>query len=272
MSTTTVRSPLYQQRYLSFINSCKNQTIIGYSETHHIVPRCLGGTDKPSNLIKLTARQHYVAHWMLWKTYSSHKLMHAFIMMYNSARNQERYIPTSSRIYEKLKLEHGTYMKTLRISCEHCGKVCSPSRHNLYHGDNCLQNPNLTPERLDELTKMRSEIGNNGNKRAKEIVTCPHCGKSGGNGAMRRKHFDNCLSNPNLSDEVRQRLMETENTRRIGTSKGKTGIPSPMKGTKRMIMNGNSIHVHPCDFSARLDEGWSFVDAKMAEIADRVSM
>jgi len=32
------------------------------------------------------------------------------------------------------------------------------------------------------------------------ILTCPHCGKSGGN-SMKMFHFDKCLSNPNLTNE-----------------------------------------------------------------------
>lgn len=31
-------------------------------EVHHVVPRSLGGTDKPENLVALTIREHYVAH------------------------------------------------------------------------------------------------------------------------------------------------------------------------------------------------------------------
>lgn len=36
---------------------------------HHIIPRHLGGTDEPSNLIKLTPNQHAEAHRKLWKKY-----------------------------------------------------------------------------------------------------------------------------------------------------------------------------------------------------------
>ena len=36
-----------------------------YCETHHILPRCLGGSDDKSNLVNLTAREHFVAHKLL---------------------------------------------------------------------------------------------------------------------------------------------------------------------------------------------------------------
>lgn len=38
-----------------------------YFETHHIVPKSLGGTDDKNNLVNLTAREHYIAHLLLVK-------------------------------------------------------------------------------------------------------------------------------------------------------------------------------------------------------------
>ena len=38
----------------------------GY-EIHHIVPRCLGGSDEPRNLVKLWPKEHLRAHWLLSK-------------------------------------------------------------------------------------------------------------------------------------------------------------------------------------------------------------
>lgn len=39
----------------------------GYSEQHHILPRCLGGNNAASNLVRLSAKQHYVCHLLLTK-------------------------------------------------------------------------------------------------------------------------------------------------------------------------------------------------------------
>ena len=36
-----------------------------YHERHHIVPKCMNGTDKESNLIDLYAREHFIAHKLL---------------------------------------------------------------------------------------------------------------------------------------------------------------------------------------------------------------
>lgn len=38
-----------------------------YTESHHIVPKCMGGGNAPENLVELTAEEHYVAHQLLVK-------------------------------------------------------------------------------------------------------------------------------------------------------------------------------------------------------------
>ena len=38
-----------------------------YTEQHHVVPRCMGGSDTKDNLAVLTAEEHFVAHQLLCK-------------------------------------------------------------------------------------------------------------------------------------------------------------------------------------------------------------
>ena len=55
-----------------------------YTEKHHIVPRSMNGGDEPSNLIALTFRKHFLAHWLLTKCTSGRnqrKMRHAMMMM-----------------------------------------------------------------------------------------------------------------------------------------------------------------------------------------------
>jgi hypothetical protein len=40
-----------------------------YLETHHIIPKHMGGDNSPDNLIDLDINQHKIAHWLLWKIY-----------------------------------------------------------------------------------------------------------------------------------------------------------------------------------------------------------
>lgn len=57
----------YEHIYSNFIAKCKLQSITGYSEIHHIIPRSCNGTDSPDNLVNLTIRQHIFAHKLLYK-------------------------------------------------------------------------------------------------------------------------------------------------------------------------------------------------------------
>lgn len=90
----------YTKTYYDIISNAQNRLLEGYCETHHIVPRCLGGTDEPPNLVKLTSREHYICHALLVRMVESrnhlYKMMSAFNMMHVDAKGN-RY---TSRLYE----------------------------------------------------------------------------------------------------------------------------------------------------------------------------
>ena len=45
------------------------KSIDTYYEKHHIIPRCLNGTDNNSNLVLLTFKEHFVCHKLLTYIY-----------------------------------------------------------------------------------------------------------------------------------------------------------------------------------------------------------
>lgn len=95
----------YTNWYWQIIDRAKKRTLEGYGERHHIIPRSLGGDDSSENLVKLSAREHYLVHWLLiYMThgYEKHKMQFAFWQMCQMSSNQERVI--KSRIYEIAKL------------------------------------------------------------------------------------------------------------------------------------------------------------------------
>lgn len=57
----------YKKIHNKLIETAKNRILPAdtYIERHHIVPRCMGGQDTEDNLVKLTAKEHYLVHWML---------------------------------------------------------------------------------------------------------------------------------------------------------------------------------------------------------------
>lgn len=76
-----------------------------YKERHHIIPRCVGGTDEEENLIDLYAKEHFEAHKMLALENSTNsKLTYAWMMMCVINKDtQLRYEPTLKE-YEQIKL------------------------------------------------------------------------------------------------------------------------------------------------------------------------
>lgn len=64
----------------------------GYFEIHHIIPRCLGGSDEKDNLVMFTAREHYIAHLILAKLYpNTEGLVYAAFMMTKGNNNSHHY-------------------------------------------------------------------------------------------------------------------------------------------------------------------------------------
>lgn len=76
-----------------------------YYEKHHIIPCCLGGKNNKDNLVLLTAKEHFIAHRILYKMYPDDKnIALAFWGMCNQKNKKiKRYIP-SSRSYEEARL------------------------------------------------------------------------------------------------------------------------------------------------------------------------
>ena len=50
----------YQRIYDQIINRAKERTLEGYKEKHHIIPKCMGGSNEKQNLIELTAKEHFI--------------------------------------------------------------------------------------------------------------------------------------------------------------------------------------------------------------------
>lgn len=58
----------YRRIYEQLIDAARRRDLLDpCSELHHIKPRSLGGSDDPWNLVRLTYREHFLAHWVLTK-------------------------------------------------------------------------------------------------------------------------------------------------------------------------------------------------------------
>lgn len=72
----------YKKIYDNLINRAKNRKLDIYTESHHIIPRCMNGSNFSENLVDLTPEEHYLAHQILIKIYpTEYGLVKAAVMM-----------------------------------------------------------------------------------------------------------------------------------------------------------------------------------------------
>lgn len=91
----------YQKIYDCLITRSKFRTIDGYTERHHIIPKCMGGSDDPENIAILTAEEHYLAHLLLVKIYPNvDGLVMAAHKMTSNSPTQKR---SKNKLYGWLK-------------------------------------------------------------------------------------------------------------------------------------------------------------------------
>jgi len=103
-----------------------------YYESHHIIPKSEGGSNIVENLILLTAREHFLAHWLLYRANPAiPSRAHAFWRM---CRGRGKVLPkdwivVSSRTYEEARLAHAQAisngLRGRKKTLEHVAKVAA---------------------------------------------------------------------------------------------------------------------------------------------------
>lgn len=211
-----VKSQHHYSRYQRFVDALKGQSVDGYCEVHHIVPRSLGGSDDADNLIRLTARQHLIAHWILARALGG-SASRAFFMMSNFGK----YGHVNSTTYAIARKE---YAELASIQMQ--GRIMPPvSAETRQKQRQAKLGKKLSPEHVEKVRltrigkKMSPEFGRNvsaakrgiatrgsgwshsedtlakiaASNRNRPMITCPHCTKVvKDHGGAKRWHFDKC--------------------------------------------------------------------------------
>jgi len=114
----------YKKNYYDYANYVKNLVILKkrpknkneyyklkkqnskiYYEFHHIEMKCQGGNESIENYIPLTAREHFLAHYLLWKFKKCRQSSFAFYCLIKMGKKNN----INSKLYEKLKKELNEY-------------------------------------------------------------------------------------------------------------------------------------------------------------------
>ena len=106
----------YTTWYYNIINAASQRAVEGYVERHHIIPKCLGGSNQKSNIVALTAKEHYICHQLLVRmVVKEHKsrMALAATSMWRKGNNQQRDYKKSSRSYDRLKKQASEFLSEL---------------------------------------------------------------------------------------------------------------------------------------------------------------
>lgn len=213
----------YYKHYYLLINKARERVLEGYGENHHIIPRCFGGSNEKENLVKLTAREHFIAHLLLYKMQTSkrkkYQMLNACIMMSGKKKINSKLYEHARIEYSKLHSENISGEKHPMYGTSRTGKEnpfygkthSTETRKKLSEArDGMVVAKDLRDGKKLWVTKEEFEtfdyyVGiTSGNKSSDEtkqkisnglknkpVLTCPHCGKEG-RGNITRYHFDNC--------------------------------------------------------------------------------
>lgn len=162
----------YLNRYIKFINWCakinegkiwkitrRNFSHIGL-ENHHICPAAKDLFPQyknfkkyPWNKITLTSRQHFIAHWMLWKAYGKSQTL-AFMYFTSNNKFLKRNTKVTSKVYEKLKID---FIVVQKNKIHHSGWKHTEESKNKMKGPRPHFKPNLYKESIERGVKKAKE-------------------------------------------------------------------------------------------------------------------
>lgn len=213
----------YTKHYNLLIEKAKNRTLPKetYTEKHHIIPRSMGGNNKKENLVKLTAREHFICHWLLVKMTESEsrkKMIYALMFFKGKTKQRQHYsTPITSRIYEHYRLE------AAKNTSERMKGVASPLRGVPRSEETkkklSLAKKGIPGPRMSEETKLKISASTKG--KSKGPLSEEHRAKLQGTVFINR---DGVLT--------KIKVEELELYLSTGWVKG-TGRPSPTKGKKQ---------------------------------------
>jgi hypothetical protein len=152
----------------------------------------MGGSNHKCNIIKLTYREHFIAHWLLWKAFDNKQMIWAFWFITNKSKNK-----ISSRIYEQIREAHRSSLKGNKNargkrSEESKLKMSLAQLNSDCHSTRGKKRLDFSKKISGKNNPMYGTISPTRGKSPHIKKTCPHCLTQGAGGGMTRFHFNNC--------------------------------------------------------------------------------
>lgn len=151
----------YSKTYFAITSNAKQRITEGYTELHHIVPQSMGGSNDKENLVELTAREHFICHWLLIKMTEGEdrsKMLYALNGMKAENRYQQRYhTQITARVYEKYRIEHAENHSKRMKGRPAWNKGRKLEEHELQEHIERARNRNVNPVKQAEGQRKRLE-------------------------------------------------------------------------------------------------------------------
>lgn len=207
----------YKRHYDLLIQRSNNRIIDGYTESHHIIPKCLGGNDNNDNLVDLTPEEHYLAHQLLVKMYPEHPgLIYAAMMMTihtTDNRMNNKLFGWLRRKYSESKLgKPGRKLSDetkQKISQSHIGIRQTPESIEKIKDARAKQI--FSQESIDKRLQTRINDGNlKHTDNAKLKMSLASKGKSKSNEHKKSLSNNHWTKNPEIADIIKQKISATK--------------------------------------------------------------
>jgi len=227
----------YTSYYNNIINKAKNRLLDGYYETHHIIPKSLGGTNLKENLVNLTAREHFICHLLLTKMYegdAKSKMIHAAWAMTTLENEFQQRYKITSKIYESLRIEYAELVSN-RLSGKPGRKHSEETKKKLSLAMAGKSNGPMSEESKRKLSE--SMKGKNvGKKRTLEQIQQQSLRQTGKKRAPHSEETKEKLRLANLGKKKAPDTIETRVKKSLA-SKGKTKSPGQVAKQRESLLN-----------------------------------
>jgi len=155
---------------------------------HHIIPKHIGGTDHPSNLIELSVEEHALEHFKLfqqdgrWQDEVAYKALSGMLGKEDIIREIQRNVGKINGTRNKV---NGWWSKVQQLGSKAGAKKGAERCRELEV--NSFFNPSLRKTAQSKGGKQGGKV--NGTQR---LATCLNCRKTGQLTVMNRWHFAKC--------------------------------------------------------------------------------
>lgn len=242
----------YTKYYNLLTNRAKGRVLTEYTERHHIIPQSLGGSNDKDNLVDLTAREHFICHWLLIKMTEGEyrgKMLYALQGMKAENKYQQRYASTiTARVYERYRIEHAkNHSKRMKGKPAWNKGVSQTEEHKEKNRQAALNRPPKTEESILKWKESRTGYKHSDETRLKQSLA--------------------------LKGKPKGPMSEEEKMKRSLTQKGVAKKAGHADNVRAAVLGNVSINKDGAEKKVKRDtleqwlsEGWSLGGRKRKEI------